>query len=498
MCCKKHPTSDRFITGCISFSSIILFSAEMADCEQRSNESAVVVYIYSKNLKRDHLAARFFWEIYTDGKPIYVIDIESTFKPEEPIEEAAEDQGINGEQQSLEVDNVEAGNNNMPISLVPQLDKVKFWKNLPRLHWPKETDSNRKKTNFWCELKIRIPKFSNQRCLIERKGEGRDSTSSTVPLIGEQSPPVSPVAVSPVADQVFPFEDDNIQHANTSGDLEHRGNGPVENIYNAIVENDLYKEHLQQMEPNITHGNGMENFYVAQSHEDKSRFVDPVANTSHLAETNDVFETRDATYEDETKVMLPYRPAEHFNHGNLSTAREIEHGRNVDQVKSMIGNPSYRRSVSKEKRKPSLTRGDNHALDRPSLSRVDSYELNRPMLARLGSSTSSGQFSTFSSMSSETSNAHEESGETRFSMPPPLVENETVRDQIGDTGNMLNQQSTPKLSIFPIRKNSDGQTGSPESGYSTSVPLTANSDFQNTAFPLLPEQQEQRVEHSKH
>ena len=195
------------------------FIARQLACQEASNASAVVIFLYSENLWEDPFNSYFLQSIveYRQGKGIFFLEIEeySAEKVKERTEKAKEDkkkQPDNKVESSLEEDYVkEEDNVKADKSLEKKKEKdfdIRFWRALPRLKVPSEKASVRKKTNFQCSIQNRLPLLKHQvsenvgsSSSFKRSSDKSRHSSSCKPLIsGCPSPGAE---ISPLSDEVF-------------------------------------------------------------------------------------------------------------------------------------------------------------------------------------------------------------------------------------------------------------------------------------------------------
>ncbi|XP_052216730.1 uncharacterized protein LOC127834739 isoform X2 [Dreissena polymorpha] len=108
-------------------------------------KSAAVHFLYSENLLRDAWAMIFLTTLMEDGKDILCLGIDA-FKPQHII--------TTFEKGQFETD----GSVMNGIEIRPVSNYISFWKRLPKVKVPNETDSQRKQKNFWCFLQNKLPK----------------------------------------------------------------------------------------------------------------------------------------------------------------------------------------------------------------------------------------------------------------------------------------------------------------------------------------------------
>lgn len=214
----------------------------------KTSESALVVFLYSDNLRNDELSNFYLQALITErkGKDIMFLEI-AHYKPKEVMnwtldaKDMKEPQGtdrigravVNTEDMGLSItendgpDEVEkAGMDKKDVAAEKKhkiVEDLKFWKVLPRVKVPSDRNNVRKMDNYWCSLQNKIPKFDYQK--RQQKGTSKKrpnrerNSSSQKPLLDDHNeiPPLSAVPhnddtteeFSPNTNEVFTFEESN-------------------------------------------------------------------------------------------------------------------------------------------------------------------------------------------------------------------------------------------------------------------------------------------------
>ncbi|XP_060588780.1 uncharacterized protein LOC132744178 [Ruditapes philippinarum] len=191
---------------------------------EKTEHSALVVFLYSKDLREDDLANFFLQSMIRSrkGKRILILEVEA-YKPKQIRQwhkKHAENIRVLHEQYINEQDrNIEIG-----TDVSEEMgDDLQFWKILPSIKVPNLDQKGRKLRNFRCALQNKIPKFDHQK---QRKGmeqqiEQRHSSSERPLLYStSESETLTPQCItnnagefSPSSNEVFTFE----QETNLSG-----------------------------------------------------------------------------------------------------------------------------------------------------------------------------------------------------------------------------------------------------------------------------------------
>ncbi|KAH3810533.1 hypothetical protein DPMN_138927, partial [Dreissena polymorpha] len=144
-------------------------------------KSAAVHFLYTENLLLDAWAMRFLTTLMEDGKDILCLEIDA-FEPQHVITTIEEGQ--------IETDGPVMNG----IQIRPVSKDISFWKRLPKVKVPNETDSQRKQNNFWCFLQNKLPKPKRSAMVkANAKRDNVDRRNSERPLLA--SPPPTPMNV---------------------------------------------------------------------------------------------------------------------------------------------------------------------------------------------------------------------------------------------------------------------------------------------------------------
>lgn len=459
------------------------FSAKMPEYELQSQKSAIIIFLYSENLKLDSLASIFFWEFKERRRIIKVIEIGTAYHPNEVMEiaEQGHKRKITEELDAPEeleasrrdsVDGVEYVTNNST--------DMKFWKHLPRMQFPSKKESARKHKNFWCSLQNSIPKFCRQKQQQKPKGKSSDDskdhqrTLSGEPLLTPNSPGS---ALS--NDNVFEFDD-------MQGQDTEAGNN------NTAAVGIGHQPSLPHLRRSQAWKESEESLDV------QSKPILAIADVHSSTDNNHLVYTlpmsnRPLTIVDqpesyprnkETKPPTLYIPSQEekeqvrqdtsrLHTADTATPDDVF----VEETKMSNGGGSFNEQE--------FARGDNSMTHRPKLSRGDSSSLNRPMLSKADSELSSVQNSSFSSGFSDVAWENTENGGMRSPKIQNAIENGIIGTHIeeheNETASIKVGQNTAieNLHICKAVSETDRKRAvSPESGYGTSVsePLTASCE----------------------
>lgn len=197
--------------------------APMAAFQKESSASAVVIFLYTENLKADPMANFLLQCVveYRHGKGILFLEVE-TYSAEEVKEwtEQAkaenENRGDQCREQSIEEDGSihKMEDNEVSDKSNDHID-IKFWRALPRLKVPAENSSDRKKKNFHCSIQNRLPLIKSQLAQGQRKRPFKKSSDKSSrhsscgkPLMSDCASPGA--EMSPVSDEVFVYDNQAI------------------------------------------------------------------------------------------------------------------------------------------------------------------------------------------------------------------------------------------------------------------------------------------------
>lgn len=463
------------------------FSAKMPEYELQSQKSAIIIFLYSENLKLDSLASIFFWEFKEQRRIIKVIEIGIAYHPDEVMEIA--EQGHkriiteeSGAAEELDNGDVERGAEEGIEYLTNDSTDMKFWKHLPRMQFPSKKESARKHKNFWCSLQNSIPKFCWQKQQQKRKREScsgdskvHHSSSSGEPLLAPNSPS------SPISnDNVFEFADiqgiPDTEAGNNNTAAVGIGGQPSLPRLRQTQEWKESEESLDvQSKPILA---------VADVHSstDDSHLVNILLVSNRPLTI--VNQPESFPRNNETKLPTLYIPSQEEK-GQVGQDTSRPHTADsaspddvfVEETKMSNGGGSFNERE--------FARGDNSTTHRPKLSRGDSNSLNRPMLSKADSELSSIQNSSFSSGFSDLSWENTENG----GMRSPKIRNAIENGIIGTHIEEHEKESTsikagPSTAIESLQickavgETDQKRAVSPESGYGTSVsePLTASCE----------------------
>lgn len=180
------------------------FQRTLPAYEEKCNESAVVIFLYTKNLWEDPMANFFLLSVveFRQGKGILFLEVEeySAAKVMEWTKEAERSPDKRARNPleastSLEADcpNHDRIENAEDEKKEDARLDIKFWRALPRLKVPTDKSSTRKKKNFHCSIQNWLPLVKNQNKEHEYRlpskrssnGKSRHSSSAAKPLLGE-------------------------------------------------------------------------------------------------------------------------------------------------------------------------------------------------------------------------------------------------------------------------------------------------------------------------
>lgn len=226
---------------------------------QKTSQSALVLFLYSDNLRNDDMSNFFLQALIAErkGKDIMFLEV-AHYKPKEVMEWTLNAKDMNVPQrndgigQSLvntedvgtsitendcpdevektrinkndsdEIEDKKNKKNEVTAEKKPEIvEDLQFWKVLPRVKIPSDRNNVRKMVNFWCSLKNKIPKFDHQKRQQKETGRKRltreRNSSSQKPLLDDHNdiPPLSAVPCSndnaeefsPNTNEVFTFEE---------------------------------------------------------------------------------------------------------------------------------------------------------------------------------------------------------------------------------------------------------------------------------------------------
>lgn len=219
-----------------------LISVVMRTVFEKCRQSALVLILYSKALKKEDMADFYFQSLIIErkGKDIIILEVASYEITDQSIQaentNALQAENIIVAQNDLEIDRNENADTELEINRsiaendgvdgaenvtddrVPverENEFVENWKVLPRLKYPDQSKNKRKVKNFWCTLQNKIPKFDFQKQSSKKKLFKVDRINSiNKPLLDScrDSEPVTPFSqhgspeeVSPNTDEVFSF-----------------------------------------------------------------------------------------------------------------------------------------------------------------------------------------------------------------------------------------------------------------------------------------------------
>lgn len=426
----------------------------MTEWSREIDKSAVVCFLYTENLKGDQLVQTIFNSLHNDKKNILRIKVKGEVQTDIEFDE-------------------------------------KFWKVLPTIVYQDETVSKRKRLNFLCALENKIPKFQDQ--VKQRKGKSifsfqRQRSTIEEPLLHPASTPNSPHIDDNCENFTF---DANTRLPDDSNPESHLEQGSV--LQNNI-EPELEEVRVEIITPGYKQRvNGVKNHSpvnAANSHDTRNSYdlkefetANTICHFPGLADTEEtkpmsIFPTTD-NYNSDTHFKVNNGIGNRKEYNETTCTESLGHNNdqqchnqvNVARSVSEENDDVFSSSGEYESKKPTSgkvseniecygSKTNRHGI---KLSKSNSNELNRPMLSKGDSENSSASFSSgFSEFASE----NEQRGQL-FSA------DRTIHEE-GDNSELGREENNKGNLAFEIRNDRQGRTGSPESGYSTSVPLTGN------------------------
>lgn len=185
--------------------------AAMAAYQETVQASAVVIFLYTENLRKDRMADFFLQCVveYRNGKGILFLEVEKysaeeVFDCTEKAKKDREKQAENNIQASLEEDGEIDEVGGKVSEKADDRINIKFWRALPRLKVPTEKSSEREKKNFHCSIQNRLPLLKNQVLEQKRRSSSSKRSSDKSRHSSSGKPLISPGAeMSPMSDDVF-------------------------------------------------------------------------------------------------------------------------------------------------------------------------------------------------------------------------------------------------------------------------------------------------------
>lgn len=179
------------------------FERTLPAYEEKCNESAVVIFLYTKNLWEDPMANFFLLSVveFCEGKGILFLEVEeysaakvmdwtkeAERNPDRPARDPLE-ASTSIEEDCPNHDRIEKAENKKKED---GRININFWRALPRLKVPTDKSSEREQKNFHCSIQNRLPLVKNQnkeheyRLPSKKSSDGKSRHSSSAkPLLGE-------------------------------------------------------------------------------------------------------------------------------------------------------------------------------------------------------------------------------------------------------------------------------------------------------------------------